>query len=168
MRRTVAALAPALLSLGLLSCGVPAQPAARKEAPSVAKAGEKIDWLTAPEGPVAPLVAKERAAAAQRGHQVLVYIGATWCEPCRRFHEAVRSGALDQRFGGLRLVEFDLDRDGLHLREAGYAPKMIPMLALPAKDGFATGKQVEGSVKGDGAVASLSARLDSLLQQDAL
>ena len=103
--------------------------------------------------------------ADHRGEVVLINYWATWCEPCKRFHEAVQRGALDPQFGNLRLVEFDLDKDGDRLRDAGYAPKLIPLLALPAKDGFATGEQMEGSVKGDGAVDQMTPRLAALLQK---
>ena len=119
--------------------------------------------MTAPDGAVAKVVSAEVARAKRNDRKLLVYVGATWCEPCRRFHDAVKSGALDKRFGSLRLLEFDLDRDGERLKEAGYDPKLIPLLALPGSDGRATGKQMEGSVKGDGAVGQIVPRLAALL-----
>ena len=143
----------ALLLLGACS---PARPAAPR----------KIDWVHPPdEVPVASFVEKEEKRAMADQRRVLVYVGATWCEPCRRFHEAVGKGALDGTFGHLRLVEFDLDKDQVRLRDAGYDPKLIPLLAVPAPDGFATGKQMEGSIKGDGAVDQMVPRLASLLAQ---
>lgn len=126
---------------------------------------KKIEWLLAPEGAVAPLVAAEMARAKQRERMLLVYVGATWCEPCKRFHDAVQAGKLDARFGALRLIAFDLDRDGERLRAAGYDPKLIPLLALPRDDGHASGKQLEGSVKGDGAIDEIVPRLAALLGQ---
>jgi thiol-disulfide isomerase/thioredoxin len=146
MNRVVLAL------LVLTGCGTPTRP-------------PKIEWVHPADGAVAQLVEKEVRRATPDGRRVLVYVGATWCEPCRRFHEAVQRGALDAQFGNLRLVEFDLDKDGDRLRDAGYTPKLIPLLALPAKDGFATGKQMEGSVKGDGAVDQMVPRLSALLQK---
>ncbi len=126
----------------------------------------KVEWIAAKPGAVAPLVAAERRRALLGGHQALVYVGATWCEPCRRFHDAVKAGKLDQPFAGLRIVEFDLDVDSERLREAGYAPQFIPMLALPLADGRASGKHLEGSVKGEGAVAELTPRLEKLLRSE--
>ena len=104
-----------------------------------------------------------------RGRRVLVYVGASWCEPCQRFHDAVASGGLDAdpRFGELRLVEFDLDHDADRLREAGYAARLIPLLAVPLADGRASGKQMEGSIKGEGAVAQMAPRLSALLREAA-
>ena len=40
---------------------------------------------------------------------------------------------------------------------------MIPLFALPGADGRASGKQIEGSVKGEAAVGEISPRLAALL-----
>lgn len=107
------------------------------------------------------------ASGVNAGEQrrVVVYVGAAWCEPCRRFHEAAARGDLDGIFPGLTLLEFDLDRDRERLNAAGYASKYIPLFALPGPDGSASGKQVEGGVKGEGAVAFMTPRLEALLRQ---
>jgi hypothetical protein len=144
----------ALLFALLAGCGTPAP----------APAPKKVEFLHAAAGPVAPLVKQEALRALRQGRRALVYVGATWCEPCRRFHDAVQAGLLDQQFGQLRLVEFDLDRDSERLAEAGYAPRLIPLLALPDGEGRASGRQTEGSIKGERAVADLVPRLNALLQ----
>jgi thiol-disulfide isomerase/thioredoxin len=138
--------------LWFAACGSPVPPAAKK-----------IEWVSAPSGAVAPLVKREEARAQRDGRRVLVYVGATWCEPCRRFHDAVKSGQLDEQFGQLRFIEFDLDRDNERLAEAGYLPKMIPLFAVPDAEGLATPHQMEGSIKGSGAVAQMAPRLHALL-----
>lgn len=148
--RSIAWLLPCL---ALVACGSP-EPAQPK----------KIEFVLPAAGDVAPLVKNEVVRARRQGRRALVYVGATWCEPCRRFHDAVKAGRLDAQFGELRLVEFDLDRDAERLAVAGYAPKLIPLLALPDAEGRATGRQTEGSVKGDGAVADLVPRLAALLR----
>jgi len=162
----------ALTWVGVLGCVTPEQgpqdkggTAASAQPSSPRAAAQKIEWTLAPDGPVGPLVAAELQQAKAAGRRVLVYVGATWCEPCRHFHDAVKSGVLDAQFGALRIVEFDLDRDGDRLREAGYAPKFIPLLALPGADGRATGKQMEGSIKGAGAVGQMAPRLAALLNE---
>ncbi len=142
-----------LLVALLGGCGAPTPPRPKK-----------IEFLAAGAGPVAPLLKQEARRARHDGRRALVYVGATWCEPCRRFHDAVQAGRLDPQFGQLRLVEFDLDRDAERLAAAGYAPRLIPLLALPAADGRASGRQTEGSIKGDGAVADLVPRLAGLLR----
>jgi thiol-disulfide isomerase/thioredoxin len=119
---------------------------------------QHVTFTPAPPGDVAPLVQKEL----RRG-RLLVYVGASWCEPCRRFHEAASAGKLDAQLGGLRLLEFDFDHDEARLRAAGYVSQLIPLFALPASDGRASGRQIEGSIKGDGAVAQILPRLKGLL-----
>jgi hypothetical protein len=49
------------------------------------------------------------------------------------------------------------------LSAAGYVSKFIPLFALPKADGSASGKQVEGGIKGDGAVGYMAQRLEGLL-----
>lgn len=110
---------------------------------------------------VAAFVRETRAA----GRTPLVYVGASWCEPCQRFHDAAAAGELDTVFPGLRLLEFDLDRDRDALEKAGYASKMIPLFALPNDDGTGTGQQIEGSIKGPGAVLQIQPRLQALLDK---
>ncbi|HEX7839817.1 MAG TPA: hypothetical protein VF469_20215 [Kofleriaceae bacterium] len=108
---------------------------------------------------LAPLVA--RAGADHR--KLVVYVGATWCEPCRHFHDAAVHAQLDDRFGDLRIVAFDADRDDPALDAAGYRSSMLPLFALPGPDGRATGKQFAGSIKGDGAVAQIAPNLRKLV-----
>ena len=127
------------------------------------QAPKKIEWRAAPGGDVAPLLLRAVAEAKREQRPLLVYVGATWCEPCRRFHQAVEQGKLDSSFPGLRLVEFDLDRDRERLASAGYVSRLIPLFAVPGADGRATGRQMEGSIKGDGAVGEIAPRLRALI-----
>src|SRR5437762_2841947 len=94
-----------------------------------------VEIVAAPAGDAAVVVKGELERAARDRRQLLVYVGATWCEPCRRFHEAAASHELDRDFPSLRLVEFDNDRDGERLAMAGYASKFIPLFARPGSDG---------------------------------
>ncbi len=112
-----------------------------------------------------PGLVRERATAEERGgRRLLVYVGATWCAPCRDFHAAATRGDLDRALPGLTFLEFDLDRDRDRLAEAGYASRLVPMFALPAADGRASGRYTEGVRKGAGAVADLSPRVQRLLE----
>ena len=107
------------------------------------------------------------AMAARPGRSVLVYEGATWCEPCTRFHEAAQAGKLDAKLPTLTLLQFDSDRDSERLANAGYYSQFIPMFAVPDKEGRASGVQLEGGVKGDGAVEELVAKIQPLVAQAA-
>ena len=111
------------------------------------------------------IVRGELARARGDGRPLLVYVGAAWCEPCQRFHQAAQAGQVDALFPGLRLLEFDLDHDRARLEKAGYTSKMIPLFALPRLDGAASGEQIEGSIKGSGAVDQIAPRLRALLEK---
>lgn len=102
--------------------------------------------------------------AEQAHRRLIVYVGASWCEPCRHFHDAAVAGQLDSAFGNLRVLAFDADRDKDALQRAGYVSNLIPLFALPRSDGVSSGTQIEGSIKGQGAVDEITPRLQTLLQ----
>ncbi|RYZ04029.1 MAG: thioredoxin [Myxococcales bacterium] len=116
------------------------------------------------QAPLEQFVQQHVEEADASGQRVLVYVGATWCEPCKRFHKALASGQLDESLAGTKFVEFDADRDREELRAAGYASKYIPLFSVPDQSGHASGRAIEGSVKGDSAVReNLVPRLLALL-----
>ena len=113
---------------------------------------------------VEPWVQEQVELAEAEHSRVLVYVGASWCEPCQRFHQAVEHGELNGTLNGLRFLEFDQDRDAPALKTAGYVYQYIPVLALPDPDGRNHGKMISGSIKGPGAVQqNLVPRLQALL-----
>jgi hypothetical protein len=118
-----------------------------------------------PAGAIEPIVRDALAKAAAEKRKLVVYVGAKWCEPCQRFHHAAEGGELDATFPDLTMLEFDLDRDNERLASAGYVSKYIPLFALPTADGTASGKQIEGGIKGEGAVGYIAPRLKELLAQ---
>jgi thiol-disulfide isomerase/thioredoxin len=119
-------------------------------------------FIRAADGDVASVVRSELART--DGKRVVVYVGATWCEPCRYFHDHAVRGALDGALPATRFIEFDLDRDEERLRAAGYESKYIPLFAVPTSDGRASGKQIAGSIKGEGAPGEIAPRLSQLLR----
>jgi thiol-disulfide isomerase/thioredoxin len=124
---------------------------------------DQLRTVHAPEGDVDKVVREAMAREAKEGRKVLVYVGATWCEPCKRFHAAANRGELDKAFPDLTLLEFDADRDGERLVTATYDTRLIPYFGKPGADGRGTGEHIEGSVKGDGAVGEITPRLQKLL-----
>lgn len=120
----------------------------KREAPRVEGKVELI--AVPPVGEVPALVAPEVARASRDGKRVLVYVGADWCEPCRKFHAAAKAGELDAVLGDLRFMEFDLDRDQKRLEAAGYTSEFVPLFAVPRDDGRASGTQTDGVQKADG------------------
>jgi hypothetical protein len=117
------------------------------------------------DGAVDDIVKRALAESTTEGRRLVVYVGAKWCEPCQRFHHAAERGELDSIFGDLEMLVFDLDRDNERLASAGYVSKLIPLVALPGPDGKASGKQVEGGIKGEGAVGNIAPRLKQMLAE---
>jgi hypothetical protein len=116
-----------------------------------------------PENDVAKLVRSEREKAAADGRDLVVYVGAKWCEPCKHFHTAAVRGDLDGEFPQLTILEFDLDEDRDRIGAAGYMSKLIPLFVFPREDGRGSERRFEGSVKGDHAVANIAPRLHALI-----
>jgi len=138
----------------------------KSAAPTVAKSHAKpvVAHRAQPQAPLEQFVQQHVEEADASGMRVLVYVGAKWCEPCQRFHKALESGQLDDALAGTKFIEFDSDRDAAELRAAGYGSKYIPLFSVPDQSGHASGRAIEGSVKGDGAVReSLVPRLLALL-----
>ncbi len=112
---------------------------------------------------IAALVREASAQALREDRRVLVYVGASWCEPCQHFHEAVDAGQLDVQLAGIRFLEFDADIDGDALASAGYGGKLIPRFVIPDADGHGGEAKIEGGIKGEGAVGHIMGRLRPLL-----
>lgn len=81
------------------------------------------------------LIRTKRLEAKAEGRVLVVYVGATWCEPCKKMKEEIESGRLDARFGKTTFLAFDADKDQDRLGGAGYTFKFVPYVALPGADG---------------------------------
>jgi len=112
---------------------------------------------------VSAIVKSARERAASNGRDLVVYVGAKWCEPCQRFHHAAERGELDADFPNLTILDFDVDEDRERLLTAGYESKLLPFFVVPDANGRATDKRFEGSVKGDRAVSNIAPRLRMIL-----
>ena len=121
-------------------------------------------FVAAPaDGAVDELVRAQMAEAKADSERVVVYVGASWCEPCTRFHRALETGELEERLKGVRFLEFDADRDRGRLAQAGCSSRLIPLFAVPGPDGRGSDQKIEGGVKGERAVDHILARLEPLL-----
>ncbi len=154
---------PLVLCAVLLACS--ADPPAPQPAPTptptpTTRAPAPPRLIPAPRGGrVAEVVEAERSDTAT----LVVYVGASWCEPCVAFHEALVAGQLDADLPDVRFLEFDLDRDRARLEADGYSSRYVPLFALPGADGRASGAQIEGGTKSPGAARQLVQRLRPLL-----
>jgi thiol-disulfide isomerase/thioredoxin len=132
--------------------------------PDPAVMARKLTFVRAPAGDVAAIVRETSAREQKAARTTLVYVGASWCEPCQAFHKAAAAGALDNTFPSLTLVEFDLDVDRDRLVKAGYQSQYIPLFTKPNEDGTASKEHAEGGIKGDGAVSYITSKLQTLVR----
>jgi thiol-disulfide isomerase/thioredoxin len=150
--------------LTLAACEHEPEPPKAERAPAPPASG-KVEIVKAPAATdVTALIREEAGRAVRDGKKLIVYVGAPWCEPCVRFHDAAAAGKLDQDFPHLRLLEFDRDRDERALGQAGCLSRLIPLFARPTADGRCSERRLEGSIKGEGAVRELTPRLRDLLR----
>jgi thiol-disulfide isomerase/thioredoxin len=125
--------------------------------------GQPPRFVRAGEGELGSAVNKIRDAEKGKA-QVLIYVGATWCEPCQRFHHAVEAGELDQILPDVVFAEFDADVDEARVVAAGCKGKLIPLFSWPDQQGRCTEQRIEGGIKGDGAVENIRERLVPLIK----
>ena len=124
-----------------------------------------VEIVEAPAGTsdVAALV-RQTAQLTQAEHRrLLVYVGASWCEPCQQIHAAILAHQLDATFPDLTLLAFDLDRDEAALAKAGYTSDLIPLFAIPGPDGRATARKEFGGKHAVDNVPLLTDKLRRLL-----
>jgi hypothetical protein len=156
-RREHALVTVVVVALGVLGCTAGPPPA--EPTPS----GPHVRFVRAGPGDVATLVRAFALEVRAEGRTPLVYVGATWCEPCTYFHEAATRGDLDGELPALTLLELDLDVDAERLAAAGYSSRMIPLFVVPGEDGRATERRIEGSIHGPGSPAQIVPRLRAIL-----
>jgi hypothetical protein len=151
--------AGALALAALFACG-------RNDVSNDTASARSVEFVAAPAGSeaVEAIVTREMARATSDGRQLLIYVGAPWCEPCNHFHAAAERGKLDARLPKLRLLEFDRDKDEARLEAAQCLSPLIPLFAKPTPDGRCDqSRRVAGGIKGEGTVAFIAARLDKML-----
>lgn len=102
----------------------------------------------------------ERLKAKADGRVLVVYVGATWCDPCKKFKQELHSGNLDAKLSKITLLAFDADKDQDRLATVGYSFRFIPFVALPGADGQPTDSQ-EARGKGAAAWRELLGKLET-------
>ncbi len=154
--------APVPLAVDSLESATMHRPATPAGAP--APPANNAEMLLAPQDgrTVAARVLEARAELPDR--RLVVYVGATWCDPCQRFHDAVAAGRLNDELPGTTFLEFDHDVDAHRLEADGYTSRLIPLFVLPGPDGRATDRKTSGGIKGQGAVDNLLPRVQALLR----
>ncbi len=143
--------------------GCEATPATAPEPAPAEPPGPQLRFVPAEAGELTEVVQAFMAEAREEQRAPLIYVGATWCEPCQYFHEAAERGELDDQLPRLALLELDLDQDAERLEAAGCRSQMIPLFAVPGADGRCTDRRIEGSIHGPGSPAQILPRLLGIL-----
>lgn len=141
----------------------PSVPAERASADAGARRAEgaRVELVEATtDSDAISLVRTKRLEAKAQGRVLVVYVGASWCPPCRRFKAEVEQGRLDDRLGKTTLLVFDADRDVDRLGGAGHTFTFVPFVALPGPGGHPSDAQ-EARGKGDNAWTELLDKLDA-------
>jgi hypothetical protein len=156
-----------VLCVALAGCNAPDPPPIARE--SATPAAGKVELIVAAPGDsVQALALREGERARAEGRELVLYVGAVWCEPCQYFHDAAARGELDATFPRLTVLELDRDKDEARLGAAGCLSDLIPLFAAPAADGSCDPeRRIMGSIKGPGAVANITPRLRGLLDRSA-
>ncbi len=142
----------------------PAEPIAAPESPPAERQRQKAEFSLPGDGVVSVVVARALVLAQKDKRQLIVYIGASWCEPCEYFAGAVNAGSLPKELDNWRFLKFDHDKDEARLAESGYGGEMIPRFVIPRQDGRGSEHRFEGAVKGPEAVGYLTTRLRALVE----
>ncbi len=108
-------------------------------APPADASREGLRFVTPPDDlELSAFLRSERLKQKAQGRLLVVYVGAPWCPPCKRFHAAASEGRLDAQSGRLTLVALDADRDTERLASLGYVFKNIPYFAIVGQSGRPT------------------------------
>jgi thiol-disulfide isomerase/thioredoxin len=155
--------APATPSAAEARTGASASAKADESADAGAHGGSEkgVRVVVAPQDADAlSVVRTERLRAKAEGRVLVVYAGAGWCEPCKRFKNAIQTGSLDDKLAKTTLLVFDADRDTDRLAAAGYRFQFIPYVAVPGADGHPT-DSIEARAKGSESWRELIAKLET-------
>lgn len=163
MQSPRAAIVTAALGLSVLELSTACTPQPKDVPTAKVEPAQRAQLVNASSGPVAEVVQAAQRTAAEDERTLIVYVGASWCEPCQVFIEGVASGGLPVSLGHLRILKFDSDADEGRLAEANYGGEMIPRFVKPGPEGLGSAARFEGSVRGPAALQNIVPRLEALI-----
>ena len=143
----------------------PSAPEPETASQRVLSASEGPEWVIVDQvSNVADAVRKETERATRDGKQLVVYVGAVWCKPCKEFQAASEQRGFGEELSSLRFMKFDWDLHQSPLIRAGYGSQYLPLFVLPNDDGKGSEKRMFGARgKGREAIENLKERLLALV-----
>lgn len=86
-----------------------------------------------------------REAVVQATGVPVVYIGATWCGPCKQYKAALSDPRMIEAHTGAHIIELDADKHTKTLTELGIRPAGVPHWEMVDKTANPTGRTIDGS-----------------------
>lgn len=168
--RTVSMLIVAVGSASAVSCSKNTEEQSRGEGTNTVgtrpnTTPNHAELVLPQEGAVDVLVREEMKSAQADGRILVVYVGASWCEPCEYFLEAIHSDSPPPELAKFRFLKFDHDKDEARLQAAGYGGAMLPRFVRPGSEGRGGLVRFEGAIKGPGALGYLVPKLQTLANE---
>jgi thiol-disulfide isomerase/thioredoxin len=102
-----------------------------------------VAWTTIDTHQDAPDALQEAARAA-KGAPV-VYVGATWCGPCKAYKASLSDPKMKQAHVPVQILELDADKHPNTLQWAGITPNGVPHWEMVDSGGKSIGKTIDGS-----------------------
>lgn len=117
--------------------------AKKASAKAVGGSATAVAWTTVSTKTDDP--AAVRQAVAEASGVPVVYIGATWCGPCKQYKAALSDERMVKAHAGAHIVELDADKHAKALQELGIQPAGVPHWEMVDPKGVPIGRAIDGS-----------------------
>ena len=98
-------------------------------------------------GGLAPLLKTELEKAKQKGLKPVIYIGATWCKPCKAIKGYREDPMMLDALSGTYVIDLDIDEwKPPDLRPFGFNAGVVPYFYVVDGEGRSTGRTITSSV----------------------
>lgn len=170
--RTLAlVLATTVLALGCSSENTPARATPVKPTAAASPAGANavtseppstgphpgIHWTTLDKG--ANKAGTLEAAAGKASGVPVVYVGATWCGPCKVYKSTLTDPRMVAAHKGAHIIEVDLDVHPKALQSVGIQPAGVPHWEMLDSSGQRVGRTIDGGHWDDNTVENMAPAL---------
>ena len=132
----------------------PTQPDAAPSTPS-----QTVSWTTIAANDEAH-TAVQTAAAGAKGVPI-VYVGATWCGPCKVYKASLSDPRMVQAHRPVHIIELDADQHASTLQKLSISPSGVPHWEMVDPSGHSVGKHIDGSAWADNTVENMAPALSA-------
>lgn len=89
----------------------------------------------------------------------VVYVGATWCGPCKVYKNSLEDPAMIRAHLPVHIIELDADKHPNTLQALKITPSGIPHWEMVDRSGVTTGRKIDGSAWQDNTVENMAPAL---------